>query len=347
MRNRSLSLLKKNWLVSWLIIAFLCFTTVGVVYAAYTKTSSAKLVVARVGSSGNLFSSNYLQKATSMVDTTVYIDAEDSELVDFVRISNFAQGNPGKAYPRAINYTLSIQLVYQSNGEYVPFSDTSMIGERYIKVRIDGSDIVFGYDESSSSYKNYTSAYTVTCSLAGASPNTDTLRIEYSQNQKALLINPDPDLPKMCLEISATPTPAQNYLDIDPLFGRLDLQLTGQVQSVVWNGYINEDGARDDTGSAPSATLDDYNYVIEGVGVGRITLTWDSRYLELNKDFISELQATVDSSSTPQKSITFNVNSNNISRYDTQFYRTGEPLTNYDTWSEVNGYITCEFTPSN
>lgn len=346
MKKKFLSFIKKYWLACWLILSFVSFTTIGIVYASYTKTSSAKLVIARVGNSGKLFSSNYLQKGT-MANAVLYIDADDNELVDFVRISNFAQGNPGKPYARAINYNLSIKLVYQSNGEYVSFSDTAKIGQRYIKVSLNGGeDVIFGYDADTNTYKNYTIAYTTGSSLAGASPNTDTLRIEYSENQKVLLSTPDPDLPKMYLEITATPTPTDNYLDIDPLVGRLDLQLTGQVQSVVWNGYINEDGARDETGTAvPAATLDDYNYVIEGTGEGTITLRWDSTYLELNKDFIAQLTAITGNSATAD-SVTFSVNSNTTSRYDTQFYRTGQALTNYDTWDEVNGYITCTFTPA-
>lgn len=346
MKNRTLLFIKKYWITCWLILAFVSLTTVGVVYASYTKISSAKLVIARVGSSGKLFSSNYLQKGT-MANAVVYVDAEDNELVDFVRISNFAQGNPGKPYARAICYNLSIKLVYQSNGNYVTFSDTSKIGQRFIKVRLNGGeDIVFGYDEETGTYMNYMGTYDTSCSLAGASPNTDTLRIEYSYNQKALLSSPNANLPKMYLEITATPTPPENYLDIDSLAGRLDLQLTGQVQSVVWNGYINEDGARDETGtSVPAATLDDYNYVIEGTGEGTITLSWDSTYLELNNDFITQLTAIEGNTSTTN-SVTFSVNSNTVSRYDTQFYRTGQPLTKYDTWAEVNGYITCTFTPA-
>ena len=87
-----------------------------IVHAAYTKTNTAKLVVARYGETGSLFSSNYLQAqaGNSIITAYIYVpapaegeDAEDSG--DKVRISNFAQGNQAVFYDRTINYTLSIK----------------------------------------------------------------------------------------------------------------------------------------------------------------------------------------------------------------------------------------------
>ncbi|WP_303834476.1 hypothetical protein [Ruminococcus flavefaciens] len=340
------SFFKRCWIIIWVVVASLSFVTVGIVYAAFTKSNSEKIVLARVGKTGKLFSSNYLQNGISMSDTIFYVDADSTEMVDFVRISNYVQGSPGKTYPRAINYELEMKLVYLDGDEYKVFADNSLIAQRYIKVKINGGeDIYFGYNEDAGAYQNVAASYKKNMSLAGGSPTTDSLRIEYSPDQKLLLTSPDPAKPKMYLEIKATPTPASNYLDIDPLSGRLNLQLTGQVQSVVWSGYINETGARENVANtSPAVTLDDYNYVIEGTGKGTIHLIWDTTYLELNHDFISELSST-EGYSYSAGDLTFKVDSNSISRYDTQFYRTGEALTYYDDWNEVNGYITCTFTP--
>lgn len=339
------SYMKRYWLTLWLVVAVLSFAVVGVVYAAFTKSNSEKTVLARVGKTGKLFSSNYLQKGTSIADTIFYVDAESSELVDFVRISNYVQGSPGKPYARAINYELEMKLVYLNGENYTVFSDPSLIGTRYIKVNINGGSVIyFGYNEDADEYQNVAAAYTTDLSLAGGAPASDVIRVEYSPDQKALLTTPDPAKPKMYLEIKATPTPASNYLDIDPLSGRLNLQLTGQVQSVVWSGYINETGARENVSGTSASTLDDYNYVIEGTGKGTIRLTWNITYLELNHDFIAEL-STTEGYSYLAGDLMFKVDSNITSRYDTQFYRTGAALTNYDDWNEVNGYITCTFTP--
>lgn len=346
MEKRFERLFNKYWLICWVLFASLAFMSLGgVVWAEYVKTNSAKLVVAREGESGKMFSSNCLQQGQSMANTTVYVDSEDTELIEFVRIANYAQGNPGKPYSRSVNYSLNIGLVYLDNGQYIPFSDTSKIGDRYITVSINGGETLY-FGKHNSSYEHVSETYTTSRTLHGGSPNTDILRVEYSADQKDLLTNPDPDFPKMYLEITATPTPASSYLDLEPLKGRLDLRLTGQVQSVVWSGYINEVGAKSDITPAPTpaTTLDDYNYVIEGVGEGTITLTWNATYLELNKDFVTEISAIEGNSST-SNSLTFKVDSSDISRYDTQFYRTGQALNNYDTWAEVNGYITCDFTP--
>lgn len=136
-----------------------------------------------------------------MPDAIFYVDADSSELVDVIRISNYAQGSPGKPYPRAINYVLEMKLVYQNGDTYTAFSDYTLIGERYVKVKINGgTDVVFGYNAETNAYENVASAYVQNMSLAGSSPETDTLRVEYSLNQKALLTNPDPNKPKLYQE---------------------------------------------------------------------------------------------------------------------------------------------------
>lgn len=356
MKEKAISIIKRHWIVIWIVFASLAFVTAGVVYAAYTKTSSAKSVVARIGNPGKLFSSNYLQRGTAMPDVAIYIDEDDTNIIDYVRISNFAQGNPGKPYNRAINYNISMRLKYLNESVYTSFTNenaASLIGDRYIKVSLNGgTEVYFGKNPVTGNYDNISSDYSVSGSLAGGSPTTDALMVEYSADQILLLKTPNPVKPKLYLEITASPNPLSNYLDLDQLSGRLDIQLAGSAQTVEWTGYINETGARtaQDTDSVPT-TLDDYNYVIEGVGNGTITLTWNPEYVELNKDFINEITANVQNSYTPGSSgtmstLVFKVNSNNTSRYDTQFYRTGKSLANYSAWGKIREYIpTPTFAP--
>ena len=274
----------------------------------------------------------------------IYVDETATDIIDYVRISNFAQGNPGKSYSRAINYVIKMKLVYLSEGSFIEFTNenaSELIGNRFIKVSLNGgTEYVFG--KNGSVYSNL-SELTVPSSLTGGVPSTDAIKVEYSSNQIDLLKNPEEGTPKMYLEIQAVPTPRASYLDLDALNGRLEPQLAGSSTPVVWTGYINETGARAASNStAVPSTLDDYNYVIEGVGVGTITLSWNPTYLSLNQDFINKIIAEDPTNNTYNSagSLTFKVNSNVISRYDTQFYRTAQALENYDTWGEVKSYIT-------
>lgn len=49
------SFIKRYWLIIWVVIAALSFAAVGTVYAAFTKSNTEKVVLARVGKTGKLF----------------------------------------------------------------------------------------------------------------------------------------------------------------------------------------------------------------------------------------------------------------------------------------------------
>lgn len=340
-----------------------------IVHAAYTKTNTAKLVVARYGETGSLFSSNYLQAqaGNSIITAYIYVpapaegeDAEDSG--DKVRISNFAQGNQAVFYDRTINYTLSMRLVYNNGGNYETISAanaSTIIGEQWIKASVGGTDYIFGYDEVNStpgnpSYLNLNER-PVSSSLPGRQSSTDVIEVTYSANQVEELITPTTpvSLTKLYLEVVATPTPPSSYKDLNPISARLCLALAGTVDATNWEGYFNDEAdarnakADGDTVNV-TASLDGYNYVIEGVGSASITMKWNTNYLELNEGFILD---TLGQNSVPTvdangwKTLNFTVDSGNISRYDTQFYRSGTKTDmDYNTWNKLVSYVTFEFT---
>ena len=361
--------IKRHWILMWIGIASVLMVSIIVVHAAYTKTNTAKLVVARYGETGSLFSSNYLQVSTGNTVTTAYIyvsppeegeDAADSG--DKVRISNFAQGNQAVFYDRTINYTLSMKLVYNNNGTYETISVANaadIIGEQWIKATVGGTEYIFGYDMVNSTaetpvYLNLTEV-PLSSSLAGRQSSTDVIDVVYSANQVEELITPSTPTPltKLYLEITATPFPSTSYRDLNPISARLCLALSGTVDATNWEGYFNNEAAARNVeadGDTVNVTnsLDGYNYVIEGVGSASITLKWNTNYLELNEGFILDTlgQETVPSADGDGwKTLTFSVNSSSISRYDTQFYRSGTKTdADYDTWNELVSYVSFEFT---
>lgn len=335
---------RKYWLVLCLLIASLSIITATIVYAAYNKTSTAKSVVARVGAVGKNFSSNYLQRGTAMMDVPLYVNESDTEPGDYIRISNFPQGNPGDPYYRKIDYTLTLRMVYNNGSDYV-LAPAEVVGDRFIKATFNGTTYTFN---------NSLNTQTITSSLAGNTPSTDSIKLVYSSDQVTELTDdaPTPTPEKLYLEVIAEPTPRSSYLDLEILQGRINLQLNSNVEPVTWRGYFNDAGAKNaPVGTVVSSSLEGFNYVIEGVGEGTITLSWNTTYLELNNYYITSIVAAGGTYTPPTggadpalATLVFSVNSNTTSRYDTQFYLTGEDASHYATWGAVKGYVSCVFS---
>ena len=99
-----------------------------------------------------------------------------------------------------------------------------------------------------------------------------------------------------------------------------------------------------------ASAYDGFNYIIQGNGARKVSLTWDNTILELNPFSIEELKSysdTIDStawSNTPSgnyTTIVFKVDSENCPRYDVQFYMKGTELA---SWNTVIGAVT--FNPN-
>ena len=284
-----------------------------------------------------------------MVNVPMYVNAEDTEPGDYIRIFNYPYGNPGDPYYRQITYTLSMKLVYYNSATEKYEALQRRLLETDILLQLSMTLLIYS-EKDGNGYSNLGDTFTpVTSTLSGATASTDSMKLTYSTNQVTALSSSTalPAQPKLYLEITAKPTPENTYLDLETIKARIDLKLNGTVIPVTWSGYFNE------TASTPSS-LEGFNYVIAGVGSGNITLSWDSTYLELNQNFITELGLTPPAGSG-RKTITFPVDSNTISRYDTQFYWTGAQGTGI-TWNDMgtlkgsdantnsSAYVICTFT---
>ena len=201
--------LKKYWIVIWLLVTSLSLVSVIAAQAAYNKTSTVKSVVARVGTVGKHFSSNYLQAGSDMVNVPMYVNAEDTEPGDYIRIFNYPYGNPGDPYYRQITYTLSMKLVYYNSAtEKYEAATEAVVGDRYITATLNDITYIFGKDGNG--YSNLGDTFTpVISNLAGATASTDSMKLTYSTNQVSTLSSGTalPAQPKLYLEITAKPTP--------------------------------------------------------------------------------------------------------------------------------------------
>lgn len=118
--------------------------------------------------------------------------------------------------------------------------------------------------------------------------------------------------------------------------------------STVWTGYFSDDGALGVLDATDASDLDGYNYTISGSGATTVKLSWNYSKLDINQVFILSLVESItesdltDSDSDGLYYIIFNVDSDEVNRYDTQFYRQSDNPSDYDSWSTVKGYVTFE-----
>lgn len=276
-------------------------------YAEYTRSSRAKRVIGAYESVGSLFSSNYLLTEINANNRrTVYVGSAESIPVTQVAVTicNYAQGNPGKFYSRNIQYTFTWDLVTISNSSTVSYSPPE---GKFTGISVKRAKRGDGENDTVLS-KNV--AYTF--SLNGSASSRDTFLIRFDRDML------DPELPTpVYLQLTATPTPAANYADLKPLFVLLDVSERSPRTTPGWIGSWSD--------SSDPSDLDGLNYAITGTGKGTCTLKWNSTLLTLS-DYSRQivLNAATAPAVDPEKSgwmyVSFSVGSDNLDRYDIQFY---------------------------
>lgn len=363
MEPRLKKFLKRYWIVLWIAVISTVLLSLAA-FAAYTKTNRAKSVVAKYGTVNSRFSSNYLEEVS--MEKPVYVTSTDGKYGDTVLISNYAQTNPAFHYDTVINYKLEMKLGYMNGNTFVPIDENTsaenfVLGERYITATITGNNgysntIKFGYDNgnpikySETILKDNSDNYLL--SLPGTTSISDSIALEFSENQKTSLFAETPTFDKkLYLEMKATPDPLQNYTGLTEISARICLSKSAKVESITWTGNFNEAGSDVSVGAAPhniSTPLDGFNYVIQGMGSGWAELKWKPAYVEISEQFLIEelgIQTqNLPTESNGYKTVRFQVDSNTQkNRYDVQIYRSGlQQDAAYSTWEQMNSYV--EFT---
>lgn len=132
--------------------------------------------------------------------------------------------------------------------------------------------------------------------------------------------------------------------------------------STGWSGYLEEINVNIED------NYDGYNYYLEGNGRGKLTFSWDPRYVTINMDFLNNRNNVfysksvttneqneeivtftkyttppVESELVPDAethlvSLTIEVDSMERNRYEIQFFKTDSKINSY-TKSDVEGYL--------
>lgn len=293
------------------------------VYAEYIKSSRAKRVLATRGDEGTLFSSNYLvsnsNPAVNIYKRVIYTNVENTAVSGDVTICNYPQGNPTNFHDVDIPYVLTAKMVVlsETNGAYVKTDATAaQVGAHTVAVTLNGGETAV---LSASSLSHAFAAATLDHRIA----QTDICNVTFDAD----FINAG----SLCLYLCATPA-AGAPTDVNTIDAVFSVSLSNAEARNVWEGYFNENNM---TGVPDQPYFDGFNYVVTGTGRGTCTLSWDSSKLQISQIFLNEYSLTP-TSEGGVSSVTFTVDSDDIPRYDLQFYYADETVS-FTGWSELTG----------
>ena len=288
-------------------------------FAAYTKSSRAKRVVAPISDTGMLFSSNYLSLHTQGVinKRTLYTSTTTS-VSSHISVCNYAQKNRTKVYDSDIVYNLSCKLVVVEGNEMRDATSSDVASGLEVTISINDTTVTLNNSNLSGSINNNR--------LSHINASMDVFNVAFSESFT--------DRTNPCLYINATPV--GSYSGIQALDGVFSPKTAVNSNAQRWNGHFNDEGAISETGEPLPTAYDGFNYVINGSGAGTATLKWKTSAVVPNMTFTLGKTITVDGEFSK---VTFNVDSNEIDTYEIQFFKVYETTDSFESWDIVNEYV--------
>lgn len=350
--NRIRKFLKANWILVWIAVVVLAFTSIS--FAEYLANKNrVRRVAANVADEGQQFSSNYMSVSEVELRKVSFNTGDENHFcVIPVSIWNHSETNPQKAYQGDISYTWTMQLV-DKDGHMITNTHEA-VSEYLVGYSTDG--ITFNqfnstYDSTNGYYADGSATFTKEASEDVYSVQEHTLYIRFPES----VLTTDPGI---YVKVTATPTDSRNFTGISAILGA---QKAGDIIQRGWSGNFSDDEQYSD--------YDAFNYVISGSGEADITLSWCVDYLEMNqiskdeygwnssittfyRDSSGNVVDSLPVGGTTWKKLEFTADSNEVdgsgkiiglSRYDIQFYMTGDPETDYGSgtgfWTTVKKYV--------
>ena len=308
--------------------------------AAYMNSTRAQRVVAAYDMSGVLFSSNYLINAAGAENVrTVHTTDAAVGTATTLTVCNYRQGNQTKYNSDSITYRLTLRLMrYDSESNaYVEAN------EAYIASLADAKNAAEEEGYAPWSTADFTATVTLSngtplvldsvnlsdtleSTLEGGSARSDAYSVSFGSGFT------DSNL---LLEAEVIPATGQELPTLRGMF-RAELRAAGASNS--WSGTFS-----DDTSVSPG-NYDGFNYRISGMGSGTFTLTWNYNVLALSEVSLQMLGVTAEDieENGGMRTVTLSVNSDNVSRYDLQFYIVSS-LPEGATWENIDAYVTYSF----
>lgn len=236
--------------------------------------------------------------------TQLYITAGNKESVANLEMGNI---DVESGTYKDITYTLTVTLV-DSSGNEIGDGDF----DKY-SVIFDGVTNRFSADSKSISYQDRV------LSTGGFSYDDFILNFDKSQLTSS----------NVFMKLKAVPTDPSDLPTLSAIIGVSYVK----PYSASWTGQFTDN-------TPQPSDLDGFNYRLSGSGAGTITLSWDTKYIEISKWFLEENSSilTYGNSSSPVASIELKVDSSKQNQYDIQFYRKQAPDQS-ESWSGKNNVV--------
>ena len=290
----------------------------GIVFARYTNSQHAQRTIAPYDFGGARFSSNYLNGGESKDNIKVlYVSGEDVRPGAGVTVCNYQQENQLRVNDSNITYDLTIRLVRynESTGRYDALSaaDLTTYSLQAYSVEIkkfgDANTYTLGYNSGSALVEKVYENYTLIADVA----QSDSFSIKFSAKDGE---NTDGcfalNTPNLYVEMEAEAKTGGSLPTLRGIFKVGGIKSEGTTNS--WEGMFA------DSHTYLPNDYDGFNYTVSGVGQGRFTLKWDSTKVALRDDTLLSLLA-IPGVSQSGSTISFPVNSDDVSRYDLHFYK--------------------------
>ena len=329
---------KKYWAVIWLFTAIVCAISL-IAYAEFdTNKNKVKRVAANVSSGGQMFSSDYLDKTTT-VQRIPFSAGTNGYCPITVKIWNYSKSNPSKAYQGDLPYTWNAPLVKRvvisgTNGnpdtiEYQPISQEDL-GNLVIKF----GDASFTWNVEESAY-TMSGSRTFTATSGDYVPNEHEYTISFPESMLSSGDN---------IYVKLEAVPINGDISLSAISGVFGIQTGGTSLTQGWTGYFSD--------NKTYADYDAFNYVFTGNGSATFTFQWCTNYLEVSQISLDAYGLTATSSNITingvqgtWKTVTINANANTgVNRYDFQLYMTADPTKDYKAqnktfWETVESYV--------
>ncbi len=329
------------------LFAVSTFAGVRVGFAAYSSVQNVKRVVQLSKKVEDvLFSSNYLSKfnqnennygASKLINFT-RPDGETAEVTRsfVVTVNNFDLTNNSLWNDKDINYTLTV-TVLDKNG--TPITDTDKLNGMSVSDGTTtyefGTNNTVTIDNILSTGKRSTNSYTITLNekYKDIKLKVEALPNDYSTTKDY----------KLC-----------KIFEFGEISANTDVRWTGTFSDAKVTSATDKNNKIGD--------LDGFNYRLAGSKDGKVTLTWNKKYVDISPIFVEEISNKKKPGTENKRTVTYDTTNNSITfdvfatdkEFILQFYRTLKP--EGEMWDPANktvyvldnrnqiNYVTFSFT---
>ena len=293
------------------LFAVSTFAGVRVGFAAYSSVQNVKRVVQLSKKVEDvLFSSNYLSKFDQNEN-----NYGASKLINFTRSDGETAGVKRSFVVTVNNFDLSNNSLWNDKDINYKFKVTALNKNND---QISDTEILKGMSVNETPFTN--GVVTVSGTLSSSRRSTNSYTITLNENYKDI---------KLKVEALPNDYDATKNNKLCKIFEFGEISANTDVR---WTGTFSDAKVTSATAENNKiGDLDGFNYRLAGSKDGKVTLTWDKKYVDISRIFVEEIEAKKNTGTVTNveyteggSSITFPVSATD-KEFILQFYRTSKP----------------------